>query len=623
MGRCEGVTLVSETRDVAPRTDSPLDASPGGDEPGARSSVDPIASGRRRSWWIAGVAALVPYAFWWFVNDDAVITFAFARSWADGAPLGVAVPGMHVVEGYSNLGWLVVLAACARIGVPIVLAAKILGALALGATSFLLARTLIPLGHRWAMWCCLPSAGAVIWAASGLENAARDLLLVGLGLGLHRQWQRGRHWAFAVAGCSIGLVLVRPDGFVPVAVGLLISLVVGVRSHRWRSAIGVVAAVVGCAALLAWWRVAYFGWPMPNPVYAKSPIDGLASQLPSLIRPNSKGWHDLREYLLVSGLVVMLPASIRGVRHLMKHGYGGLFAVLVAPVVIAVMSPDWMVDGRFYTSPCWAICWSAAWGVALPWPDRSRVRPVIEVLVVLAVLINVGMGVTRWSDRLSRQVTRDAVRSDARQIATVAANSGLVHPLVLTPDAGAVMYDEPSVWLLDSAELNETILPHLGGDLDAAGRYLFDLQRPEIVVAKTWPYVGKLLTFERLAAEGYQRAGSLDGGEEFWVRPSAGAVGRPGERVNELLDRIADPTTSRCELAALARGVQQRSGGDLPERAAEVADALAARRGSAALGAEGSFASFILDPTDADHAVELVARLRDHDWADCRSIDGG
>lgn len=566
---------------------------------------------------------MLPYAFWWFINDDAVITFAFARSWAEGSPLGIAVPGMHVVEGYSNLGWLVVLAAGARLGVPIVLAAKVLAALALGATSFLLARTLLRFGHRWAMWCCLPSAGAVIWAASGLENAARDLLLVGLGLGLHRQWQRTRHWWLVVAGCSIGLILVRPDGFVPVAVGLLIAFVVGVRLHRWRSAVGVVTTVVAFAALLAWWRVEYFGWPMPNPVYAKAPIDGLGSQLPSLIRPNSKGWHDLREYLIVSGLVVMFPASIRGVRHLVRQGYGGLLAVLVAPVIIAVMSPDWMVDGRFYTSLCWAICWSAAWGVAQPGSKGSRVRPAVEMLVVLALLLNVGMGATRWSDRLSRQVTRDAVRSDAHQIATVASNAGLVHPLVLTPDAGAVMYDEPSVWLLDSAELNDPVLPHLGGDLDAVGRYLFDLQRPEIVVAKTWPYVGRLLTDERLATEGYERAGSLDGGVEFWVRPSAGTVAEPSETLNDLLDRIADPTTSRCELAALARGVLQRSGGRLPERAAEVASSLATRRGDAALGVEGSFASFILDPSQAYHAVDLVAGLQKHEWADCRSTDGG
>ena len=48
---------------------------------------------------------------YWFVDwyiDDAVISFSYARNFAEGEWL-VAFPGVERVEGYSNLLWVLVL----------------------------------------------------------------------------------------------------------------------------------------------------------------------------------------------------------------------------------------------------------------------------------------------------------------------------------------------------------------------------------------------------------------------------------------------------------------------------------------------------------------------------------
>src|SRR3712207_1515595 len=41
-----------------------------------------------------------------FTMDDAAITFAYARSFAEGEGLGVLTPGSDRVEGYSHTTWL-------------------------------------------------------------------------------------------------------------------------------------------------------------------------------------------------------------------------------------------------------------------------------------------------------------------------------------------------------------------------------------------------------------------------------------------------------------------------------------------------------------------------------------
>ena len=65
-------------------------------------------------------AVWVPYALlvyrFWFVTDDAFISFRYARNLSEGYGL-VFNPGFERVEGYSNFLWVLVLAGFHALGV--------------------------------------------------------------------------------------------------------------------------------------------------------------------------------------------------------------------------------------------------------------------------------------------------------------------------------------------------------------------------------------------------------------------------------------------------------------------------------------------------------------------------
>lgn len=85
---------------------------------------------RTPTWAVTGLfVLLVAYVVWasffWFVTDDAFITFRYSRMWAEG--YGVRFnPGDHVpVEGYSNFLWMAIAALVCKVGLepPVVMPA--------------------------------------------------------------------------------------------------------------------------------------------------------------------------------------------------------------------------------------------------------------------------------------------------------------------------------------------------------------------------------------------------------------------------------------------------------------------------------------------------------------------
>src|SRR5262245_5079445 len=58
---------------------------------------------------------IVHAAAYWFLTDDAFISFRYARNFSAGAGL-VFNPGFERVEGYSNFLWVLILAAGNRLG---------------------------------------------------------------------------------------------------------------------------------------------------------------------------------------------------------------------------------------------------------------------------------------------------------------------------------------------------------------------------------------------------------------------------------------------------------------------------------------------------------------------------
>ncbi|MDW8352755.1 MAG: hypothetical protein RML99_12670, partial [Anaerolineae bacterium] len=204
-----------------------------------------------------------------FTIDDAFITFRYVKQWVAGNGLVFNIG--ERVEGYSNFLWVVLLAPFHALGVDLVLASKALGVL-LGVVTLLLTAALVGNGWRGVGASILLAVSAPfgVWAVAGLETMLFACLFAASALAFAREEEAGRGW---LSGPLFALLaLSRFEGLM---FGLLASIVRGVRlwregkpvqPHDWlRLALWLAPIAVHMA-----WRLSYYGYPMPNTVYAKS-----------------------------------------------------------------------------------------------------------------------------------------------------------------------------------------------------------------------------------------------------------------------------------------------------------------------------------------------------------------
>jgi hypothetical protein len=198
-------------------------------------------------------------------SDDAYISYRYARSLAEGDGL-VFNPGERV-EGYSNLLHVLLLAPAFLLvrdsGIH-PLAVALNAVFACAALVLFHGRLRERHGARVAGWAALALAASPalwLWNASGMETALVLLLQVAL-------------WAEVTGGPArpserlavilVLLIFARADGFV--GAGLAVAYLAVTRDRRTRAA-GL--ALAGAMAALTAWRLAYYGWPLPNTYYAK------------------------------------------------------------------------------------------------------------------------------------------------------------------------------------------------------------------------------------------------------------------------------------------------------------------------------------------------------------------
>ncbi len=275
---------------------------------------------------VAGTAALMwsMYAVHRFYQhpvsfDDSYISFHYARSLAEGRGLAFNLED-GPIEGFTNLGWVVLLAGACRVGLPLEATARVLGlacyigTFAFGAAVLVRARPKVEtllVGSVFLGTLALPFGLAQVFGA-GLETSLASLLVLASALLLifESPPTRGqRVWAGAL---QFGLLLVRPDSVVLVgAFGAVIAARAIVRYRRLAPVLSEVIgfegpAFVALLGLLAW-KWWYFGSVLPNTYYAKSA--DVASWEP--------GWAYWRAFLqnspqaLVLSLL-MIVASFRG-----------------------------------------------------------------------------------------------------------------------------------------------------------------------------------------------------------------------------------------------------------------------------------------------------------------------
>lgn len=219
--------------------------------------------------------------FW--LDDDQMISMRYARNLAEGQGL-VWNPGERV-EGYSNFGWVLVMAAVhllplpdrlMPLGVTGVSLLVCLGVVALAARLLerlqpqLLAITLPVL-----LLCIVTCTDIMIWATSGFETVAVTLLHLWVVLGAIER--RRLDWKLLLPLALIPVV--RSDGM-HIWVGDAL-LLLWLSEDRKRTSRLLLLSVIPFAAHLAF-RLIYYGDLLPNTYYLK--VSGLDGRWPRGVR---------------------------------------------------------------------------------------------------------------------------------------------------------------------------------------------------------------------------------------------------------------------------------------------------------------------------------------------------
>lgn len=267
----------------------------------------------------------------WFLCDDAYITFRYARHLANGHGLVFNLGETSPVEGFSNLGWLLVAAAVEGLGgsvervMPVLSTASAAGVLVLvwrmsrrlGTSDDVAAASVLILAAS-------PPMG--VWSSSGLEVMPQTLLVLLLVDALIVA-RADRRAALAAAA----LIVLRVDGWVWVgAVAAAAAAAAGVRP-RGRVLAPAAAVLVGVIG----WRWATFGTFVPHIAAVKVDLD--PQTLLRGVRYVASGW-----VTLLVPAVILFGSPRTAIRRWGGPGLGLVLAAWIAPVLAVVATGDFL-----------------------------------------------------------------------------------------------------------------------------------------------------------------------------------------------------------------------------------------------------------------------------------------
>ena len=215
-----------------------------------------------------------------YMTDDAYISFRYARHLADG--IGPVWSNGSSVEGYTDFGWILLLAGALKVGIGPVLASRLFGfAASVGVLALVpvLASQLRPAGSPG--WWIVTGGGLLalslntglsVWTFSGLETSAFTLFVTAAVIAHLCEERTGRR-SVASALLLVVASLIRPDGVVVFAVvaAAKVLRIVRAPSRADLASLAVWGLSFSVPFGAFWlWRWNYYGDFFPNTYYLKS-----------------------------------------------------------------------------------------------------------------------------------------------------------------------------------------------------------------------------------------------------------------------------------------------------------------------------------------------------------------
>jgi arabinofuranosyltransferase len=300
-------------------------------------------TGRLPAWVGLGVLALylLHAASWWFVCDDAYISFRYARNLVEGAGL-VYNPGeAPPVEGYTNLLWVLWSAPWQAAGLrpelPALLTSLAAGAWLCCAATRLAARRLRLSPAQalagGALLASLPLAG--VWATSGLETMACAACAFLCAERLLWNPERPALATALLAACAT--IALRADGFVAVAIALAFVLFLERRLLVPVLQCALVALAAWLACLLARHMLHDAWWP--HTAKAKTGFDAWRFQ--------RGGDYAASMLAAMPALAVLLLAPLWAPRAARRAAWAGALVLASLLGWSVLVGGDFMAYGRF------------------------------------------------------------------------------------------------------------------------------------------------------------------------------------------------------------------------------------------------------------------------------------
>jgi arabinofuranosyltransferase len=303
---------------------------------------------RRHQWPLflsVAVGGLVLAGLNRFVQDDAFISFVYARNLVNAE--GLTWFGARV-EGFTNLMWVLWIAAGLELGVDPIAWAYLGGLSSFALTLVALWRLGLALFGRvlpalLALLLFVTNYSVLCYATGGLETMLQTALLtVGLLLAQSRDSATipSTRTAGALSLVLAAAVMTRPDSALPAMIILAWTTIRTWRRNGWGYRLTLVLPFVAIVAAWTAWRLQYYGRWFPNTFYAKTGWNEALLENGLLFLARFLHWYLLWPFLAMGILLLVVSGS--RVRDVPKPGL-----VLLALIVLSWFAYVMAIGGDF------------------------------------------------------------------------------------------------------------------------------------------------------------------------------------------------------------------------------------------------------------------------------------
>jgi hypothetical protein len=490
-----------------------------------------VAANRPRTW--LTVSTLIPFAIYLlhatmfgdWINDDAGISFSYARSLAAGHGL-VSQPGVAPVEGYSNFLWVLLLAPLFLFNAfdPI-LTPKIVSALLILFAFLSIQLSLSRPSSFAATTASLSFIGIntsfVVWTMSGLENALYVFVLTALLLVCSRVLTTTRgntRYALLAGLLSASAALTRPDGILFVVCYPVVRIIQRSRSATpargaRRNLLAYVATVGGILGSVSAFRYLYFGDLLPNTHLAKG--GPTLKELIALIKLDPDYVHKLMALMgSIAGrfddaliVLVMIGTCYLVFRRKLESSHVVLGLFLTVSLLCYLLLPtDWMPEYRFAT-PVFLFFFPFVTILARSCIARLDLAPAARSGLAFVLALGFAFGLVHVSHGRSERFSRNPTVpfSEVAQRFGVRFNDyarrlAIENGSILLPDIGGTLFVS-ELRIYDLAGLCDRSIARFlghgreGYSYDHAGfyEYVFEQAQPTFIHTHTkWTLVARL-----------------------------------------------------------------------------------------------------------------------------------